>query len=145
MDSIPRPSHLLSKPLRATDPDPSLRLVLDLHVSGKRVGRALSAPGHDVRAADAEGEIFDAMEDERLLAVPASEERVLVSRDVRDFPRIAGEWARAGQTHAGVIMIPPSIDHAEFSAIVSGVEALLPDTAQADWRDRFEWMARVSG
>lgn len=121
-----------------------MRLILDLHVSGKRVGRALSASGHDVRAADAEGETFDAMEDERLLAVAASEERVLVSRNVRDFPRIAGEWARVGKTHAGVIMIPPSIDHAEFGAIVAGVEALLAGTAQADWRDRFEWMARVS-
>ncbi len=122
-----------------------MRLILDLHVSGKRVGRALSAAGHDVRAADAEGEIFDAMEDERLLAVAASEERVLVSRNVRDFPRIAGEWARVGRPHAGVIMIPPSIDHAEFGAIVSSVEALLTDTAQSDWQDCFEWMVRASG
>jgi hypothetical protein len=122
-----------------------LRLVLDLHVSGKRVGRALFAAGHDVRAADAEAEVFDAMEDERLLAVAASEERILVSRNVRDFPRIAAEWARAGRSHAGIIMIPPSIDHAEFGAIVSGVEALLADTDQADWENRFEWIARAPG
>ncbi|MGH3086276.1 MAG: DUF5615 family PIN-like protein [Rubrobacteraceae bacterium] len=74
-----------------------MRIILDLHVSGKRVGRALSAAGHDVRAADAEGEIFDAMEDERLLAVAASEERVLVSRNVRDFPRIVGASRKAAR------------------------------------------------
>ncbi len=122
-----------------------MRLILDLHVSGKRVGRALSTAGHDVRAADAEGEVFDAMDDERLLEVAASEGRILVSRNVRDFPRIVGEWARAGRSRAGVIMIPPSIDHAEFGAIVAGVEALLADTDQTDWKDRFEWMSRASG
>ena len=107
-----------------------MRLILNLHVSGKRVGRALSAAGHDVRAADSESDIFDAMEDERLLEVAASEEHVLVSRNVRDFQRIAGEWARAGRSHAGVILFPPGLDHAEFGAIVSGVEALLADTDQ---------------
>jgi hypothetical protein len=122
-----------------------LRLILDLHISGKRVGRALSDAGHDIRATDAEGHIFDAMDDESLLAMAASEERVLVSRNVRDFPRIAGEWARAGRLHAGIIMIPPSIDHAEFGAIVSGVEVLLTDTEQMDWRNCFEWMVRASG
>ncbi len=122
-----------------------MRLILDLHISGKRVGRALSAAGHDVRAADAEGEVFDAMEDERLLALAAKEERMLVSRNVRDFPRLAGEWAQADRSHSGIIMIPPSIDHAEFGAIVSGVEALLADTDQTDWQDRFEWMGRASG
>jgi hypothetical protein len=85
------------------------------------------------------------MEDERLLAVAASEELVLISRNVRDFPRVAGEWAQAGRSHAGIIMIPPSIDHAEFGAIVSGVEALLADTDQTDWQDRLAWMVRASG
>lgn len=42
-------------------------------------------------------------------------------------------------------MIPPSKEHAAFSTIASGVEVLLAGTAQADLRDRFEWMARVSG
>jgi hypothetical protein len=42
-------------------------------------------------------------------------------------------------------MIPPSIDHTGFGAIVSGVEALLADTDQTDRQDRFEWMARASG
>jgi hypothetical protein len=42
-------------------------------------------------------------------------------------------------------MIPPSIDHAEFGAIVSGVEALLADTDQTDWQDRLAWMVRASG
>ncbi len=119
-----------------------MRLILDLHVSGKRVGRALSREGHDVRAADAEGPVFDAMADEDLLAVAAEESRVLVSRNVRDFPRIAGEWARLGKHHSGIIMIPPSIDHAEFGAIASGVGALLAGTGSDDWRDRFEWLAR---
>ncbi len=83
-----------------------MRIILDLHVSGKRVGRALAQEGHDVRAADAEGHVFDAMADEDLLAVAAEEGRVLVSRNVRDFPRIAGDWARSGRRHAGIIMIP---------------------------------------
>lgn len=119
-----------------------MRLILDLHVSGKRVGRALAEEGHDVRATDAEGHVFDAMADEDLLAVAAEEGRVLVSRNVRDFPRIAGEWALSGRHHAGIIMIPPSIDHAEFGAIASGVAVLVAGTGPDDWRDHFEWLAR---
>lgn len=39
-------------------------------------------------------------------------------------------------------MIPPSIDHAEFGAIASGVAALVAGTGPDDWRNRFEWLAR---
>jgi hypothetical protein len=31
------------------------------------------------------------------------------------------------------LLFPPGLDHAEFGAIVSGVEVLLADTAQSDW------------
>jgi len=49
------------------------------------------------------------------------------------------------QSPGETLLFPPGLDHAEFGAIVSGVEALLADTEQSDWQDRFEWMARASG
>lgn len=145
MSSIPRPSRLLPGALRATDPRLPLCASSWISTSPASAWGALSAAGHDVRAADSESDIFDAMEDERLLEVAANEEHVLVSRNVRDFQRIAGEWARAGRSHARVILIPHSLYHAEFGAIMSGVEASLADTDQSDWQDRFEWTARASG
>lgn len=121
-----------------------MKFILDLHISGKAVGRPLAEAGHDVRATDAERKIFDRMKDEDLLALAAEDGRVLVTRNVRDFPAIAGRWHVEGRRHAGIIMIPSSIEHREFGAIVAGVEELLAGTTQPDWQNRFRWMRRVS-
>jgi predicted nuclease of predicted toxin-antitoxin system len=111
-----------------------VRLLLDAHVSGPNVGRRLEGSGHDVRALDQQPAL-EGLDDDEVLALAATEQRILVTHNVADFPRILREWAAAQRTHAGVILVY-GIDHSEFTLIVRGIERWLelrPD--QADWRD----------
>jgi predicted nuclease of predicted toxin-antitoxin system len=81
-----------------------LRLLLDAHVSGPRVGKRLEARGHDVRALDQEPAL-EGLDDEEVLATAASEQRILVTHNIRDFPSILREWAAVQRSHAGVILV----------------------------------------
>lgn len=62
-----------------------------------------------------------------------SEERIVVTRNSRDFAPILVEWARDGWSHAGCILIW-TLDHARQCAIVAGVERLLATHPQPDGR-----------
>ena len=111
-----------------------MRLLLDAHVSGPSVGRRLEAAGHDVRALDQEPEL-EALVDEHVLALATGEHRILVTHNVSDFPRILRDWAAAGQSHAGVILVY-GIDHYEFDLIVRGVRRWLElRPNQDEWLD----------
>jgi hypothetical protein len=111
-----------------------VRLLLDAHVSGRNVGRRLAENAHDVRALDQEPAL-EGLDDDDVLALAATEQRILVTHNVADFPRILREWAAAQRAHTGVILVY-GIDHSEFTLIARGIERWLqlrPD--QADWRD----------
>jgi hypothetical protein len=111
-----------------------VRLLLDAHVSGPKVGRRLEENGHDVRALDQEPEL-EGLDDDEVLALAASERRILVTHNVADFPAILREWAAAQRAHAGVILVY-GIDHSEFALVARGIERwLLLRPAQSDWRD----------
>jgi hypothetical protein len=111
-----------------------VRLLLDAHVSGPNVGRQLEQNGHDVRALDQE-RMLEGLDDNEVLALATTEQRILVTHNVADFPRILREWAAAQRAHAGVVLVY-GIDHSEFGLILRGIERWLelrPD--QADWSD----------
>jgi Domain of unknown function (DUF5615) len=111
-----------------------LRLLLDAHISGPRLASALRKEGHDVRAADEERSL-DGWTDEDLLGLAATEDRILVTFDVKDFPDIARRWAEAGRRHAGCAILV-GIDHGEFGLILRVIEReLAARPRQADWRD----------
>lgn len=62
--------------------------------------------------------------------------RVLVTCDVADFPPILREWAEAGRSHAGVILIH-GIRHNEFGLLLGAIKKLAADHPDpAAWRDR---------
>jgi hypothetical protein len=111
-----------------------VRLLLDAHVSGPNIGRRLTANGHDVRALDQEPAL-EGLDDDDVLALAAGGQRILVTHNVADFPRILREWAAGGRAHAGVILVY-GIDHSEFGLIARGIERWLelrPDPAA--WQD----------
>ena len=111
-----------------------MRLLLDAHVSGSGVGAPLLANGHDVRALGEERQL-DGFADDDVLTLATQEERILVTFDVAHFPRILQEWAAAGRSHSGVILVY-GIDHSEFGLIVRGVEGWLARRpAQAEWAE----------
>lgn len=100
-----------------------MRLVLDANLSPARIGAALEGRGHDVLSL-AEHRALRASDDPRVLELAAGDDRILVTRNARDFAPILREWAEAGRHHAGCILIW-TLDHHEFGAIIEGVERLL--------------------
>lgn len=111
-----------------------MRLLLDAHVSGPRVGQRLAAAGHEVRALDQEPGL-EGLDDDEVMALAAAEGRLLVTHNVRDFPAILRERAAAGRSHAGAILVC-GIDHREFDLIVRGIELCFERYAEAaSWRD----------
>jgi predicted nuclease of predicted toxin-antitoxin system len=111
-----------------------LRLLLDANLSPRGIAAHLREAGHDVLAL-AEDAAFEGLSDPHVLELAASEERILISRNSRDFAPIAREWAEAQRSHAGVILIW-RLDHSEFAAIVTGIEHQLELWPSAEqWRD----------
>jgi hypothetical protein len=83
-----------------------LRLLRDANLFPRGIAARLREAGHDV------------------LALAASEQRVCVTRNSRDFGPLGREWAEAQGPHAGLILIR-TLDHSQFAAIVAGVERYL--------------------
>jgi Domain of unknown function (DUF5615) len=111
-----------------------VRLLLDAHVSGPRVGRRLEEAGHEVSALDRQPAL-EGLDDEQVLAFAAEDERILVTHNIRDFPSILREWAEAQRSHAGAILVY-GIDHGEFELITRGIERWLEVYADPDnWLD----------
>jgi predicted nuclease of predicted toxin-antitoxin system len=111
-----------------------VRLLLDAHVSGPNVGRRLEHGGHDVRALDQEPAL-EGLDDDEVLTLAASEQQILVTHNIADFPRILREWATAQRSHAGVILVY-GIDHSEFAVVIRGIELWLETRSDhTDWRD----------
>jgi predicted nuclease of predicted toxin-antitoxin system len=100
-----------------------LRLLLDANLSPRGIATRLREAGHDVLAVAAESS-FEGLSDPQVLALAASEERICVTRNSRDFAPLAREWAEAQRPHAGLILIW-TLDHSQFAEIVAGVERYL--------------------
>ncbi len=118
-----------------------MRLFLDAHVSGRKIGDRLVEAGHDVRALDREPEL-EGLDDEALLELAGADGRVLVTFNVADFPAILREWGLSGRHHAGVILVH-GVDQSEFALVIRGVErwlAIYPE--QRDWSDRAVVLSR---
>ncbi|MFI5004899.1 MAG: DUF5615 family PIN-like protein [Solirubrobacterales bacterium] len=119
-----------------------MKLLLDAHISARRVAIPLRRRGHDVRAADEERPL-DGFTDGELLSLATEEGRVMVTFDVKDFPVIARRWAEAGRKHAGCAIVV-GIDHGEFGAIIRAVEReLQARPQQAAWADYTLFVARA--
>ena len=75
------------------------------------------------------------MTDDNLLALAASDERILITFNVADFPRIVRSWAEEGRTHYGCAIIV-GIDHSEFGVIIRVIERTLAVRPNPkDWLD----------
>lgn len=111
-----------------------MRLLLDAHLSARRIARPLRNAGHDVLAL-AEAPELDGLSDPQVLELAADERRVLVTRNGRDFAPLLREWAEAGRTHAGCVLIW-SLRHDEFGRILAAIRRLLEERPRPrDWVD----------
>jgi len=118
-----------------------IRFLLDAHISGRVVGRALREDGHDVYAIDSVKEL-ESMPDPEVLELATSEGRVVVTANVRHFMPLVTERNVRGEPHPGCILVPGSIKHEEFSAIISGIRKAVEGTSQEDWVDRVAWISK---
>jgi len=118
-----------------------MRFLLDAHISGRTVGKALTEGGYDVRAIDSEIEL-EGLPDPKVLELAATEGRILVTANIRDFEPLLREWAGEGRSHSGVILVPPSVKNEAFGILISGVQKTLADINQEGWIDRVEWLRR---
>jgi hypothetical protein len=76
-----------------------VRLLLDVHLSGQVFAPRLGDLGHDVRAANEEP-VLARLPDEELLAAAATEGRIRVTSNFKDFRPILVEWGATGTTPA---------------------------------------------
>ena len=76
-----------------------------------------------MRALDQEPAL-ERLGDDRVLALAAEEQRILVTNDVGDFPGMLREWAAAQRSHGGVILVY-GIDHREFELVIRGIQRWL--------------------
>ena len=105
--------------------------------------RACAARGRTRRAHRRRGARVDGLTDEELLSIAATEGRIFVTFDVKDFPTIARRWAEAGRTHAGCAIVV-SIDHGEFGAILETIaRELAARPKQTDWTNLTLFLART--
>lgn len=111
-----------------------MRLLLDANLSRRGIGSPLRAAGHDVLAL-ADDATLEGLDDPAVLQLAASQNRVLITRNSRDFAPLAREWAEAQRSHAGIILIW-TLDHSQFRQIVDGIGSHLKQRPrQKDWRD----------
>jgi predicted nuclease of predicted toxin-antitoxin system len=118
-----------------------VRLLLDAHVSGRRIGTALAERGHDVLAVN-EDRALDGCADADLLELAAVQDRVLVTFDAADFPRLCRARAEAGMSHAGCVVLV-GIRHHEYGAILRALEVTFAQRPDPDrWRDCLVFASR---
>lgn len=111
-----------------------MRLLLDANLSPRGIAAKLRGAGHDVLAL-AEDATFEGLPDPQVLELSASEGRVLITRNSRDFAPLARQWAQDERSHAGIILIW-TLDHSQFAEIVDGVERQLQQRPSPEqWRD----------
>jgi hypothetical protein len=82
-----------------------LRLLLD-EMYPPAIAEQLRDRGHDVDAVTGRSELR-ALADTDLFALAQAERRAVVTEDVADFSIIADDCDRRGQTHFGLILVPP--------------------------------------
>lgn len=117
-----------------------MRILLDAHVSGRRVGRPLLRAGHDVLVLD-QDETLSRLADEEVLTLAAEQERIVITHNVRHFVPIARSWMEARRSHPGLILV--TLPHTDYGAILRRLEqafAARPD--QDEWIDRVEFLGR---
>lgn len=116
------------------------RLLLDAHLSGRAIGRALQDRGHDIRSLDAEKNL-EGLRDEDVLELAISEDRVLITANVADFLPLLIE---SGRSHAGCILIPNSFRNEDFGPLISAIDRELQEVPPDEWTDRVSWARRSS-
>jgi predicted nuclease of predicted toxin-antitoxin system len=111
-----------------------VRLLLDAHLSHRRVAEPLRERGHDVLALQEEPDLMTSPDD-FVLRIARDQGRILVTCNARHYHPLARDWADVGRSHAGIVLLW-RLRTNEHEAIVESVERLLRDLPdEASWLD----------
>ena len=121
-----------------------MRRILDEHVS-LAVKRGLQRGGIDVVAvADWREGTIRSSKDHPILLAAASEQRVLVTFDLKTLMTLARALADAGQHHAGIIFIDDkTFRQDDIGGIVRAVQQVVAESGDDDWQNRVEFLSRT--
>ena len=111
---------------RRTRPIDGQRLLLDEMLSGA-IAEQLRARHHDV-AAVVEDNALISLPDEDLLVAATEAGRAIVTANIKDFVPLDQRWKAAGQSHAGIVLVPTKTcpqDRAFIGALVDALDRLL--------------------
>jgi len=115
-----------------------VRVLLDAHVSSRRLGRPLRRAGRDVLALD-QDETLSGLADEDVLALAAEQKRTVITHNVRHFVPIVRSWAEARRNHHGLILV--TLAHTENGAILRRLEEMFAaHSDQGGWAGRVEFL-----
>ena len=81
-----------------------MRLLLDEHLSARRVATPLRRRGHDVEALHEEPTAWG-MTDEEVLERATEAGRIVVTRNGRHFIELARAWADEKRSHGGILVV----------------------------------------
>ena len=77
--------------------------------------------------------------DEEQLMYAASEERAILTFNIRDFVRIGRSWLESGREHTGVIVVEP-VSRRQFGVLLSRVLSLLNGTTAEEMRNQIRYL-----
>ena len=111
-----------------------MRLLLDANLSGGRIASPLIDDGHDVLALNEQADL-EGLADPEVLVQAAAEGRILITRNGRDVAPLMRDWAEAGRSHAGCVLVW-TLQHDDFGPILEGLRRLFSERPEpAAWRD----------
>lgn len=85
---------------------------------------------------------LDGRTDEQLMELAAEQQRILVTCDVADFPRICRQWLESGKRFGGCAVVV-GIRHSEFGAILRALELAFARRPHAsEWHDYQAFVVR---
>jgi predicted nuclease of predicted toxin-antitoxin system len=70
-----------------------------------QIAALLRDAGHDVVAVAERSDVI-ASSDRGILELASSEDRAVVTNNVKDFRPLAAEWLATGRAHSGLILVP---------------------------------------
>ena len=115
----------------------SATVYLDHNVD-PHLARDLDAHGFDAVAAQDVG--MGKATDEEHLRYATSGGRVLITHDLKDFPRLAEQWYERREMHAGIVLVgqPPAVP---YGALLRRLLALLNRRTADEFINEVIWLA----
>jgi len=104
-----------------------VRAILDEQLS-PHIAVLLRQAGFDVDAV-ADREDLVGRSDRTILEVACSEDRAVITNNIKDFRPLAAEWLAHGKVHSGLILLPSTRTrtHNAVTAIAAAIENVLSE------------------